>query len=303
MNHNATKYTPTKGAKKAKTKTCPQWNEFDKVKLLKLFQTEAVDLKDLSSEAIRNVLEKYFPERPYTSFAPFYKRKLRGFSINKSKTGQRKGKIIAYFCIQHILYQLTVILLAIATNTKSVSRKSITSQINFEDSEDETWRESTATTRSSSDSEDEGDYAQEYSLSDIEEHEYFDIEAESNEEVEDLIEEFQTMSVRFKSTALKFEYPHLVYPYEENRQKKFCIDLITLYFSTDNYRCAFNASGSEMLVYTRVPDIFTSKKRIMEANEDIQDNTSKAVAFEEFSEPVRDMMSIDEGLWGAAVDY
>ena len=43
-------------------------------------------------------------------------------------------------------------------------------------------RELTTTTRSFSDSEDEGDYIQEDSLIDIEEHESFDIEAESNEE-------------------------------------------------------------------------------------------------------------------------
>ena len=96
--------TLKKASKNTTPKNCQKWNEFDETKLQKLFQTNAVDLKELSSEAIHQVIEKYFPERPYSSFAPLYKGKVRKFNINKTKTGQRKGKIIAYFCIQYIYY-------------------------------------------------------------------------------------------------------------------------------------------------------------------------------------------------------
>ena len=193
----------------------------------------------------------------------------------------------------------------LAAATKSFSRRSIPSQINFADSvcaDDETWKEETVTTRSYSDSEDRDNYVQEdIALENIQENESFSIEdqSEEEEEAEDLIQEFRTMSVRaYKSNALKFEYPFLVYPYKESRQKKVCIDMIVLSLASEDFRCAFNANGSEMLIYTRVPDIFTCKKRVMDANHGIQADNSKAVAFEEVSEPVRSDIVIDEGLWG-----
>ena len=91
--------TPKRGKSKgtataaAKTnKKCEQWNEFDEAKLLKLFETQAVDLGNISCAAIHEVIDKYFPDRPYTSFAPLYKRKLRAFNIDEAKKGARRGK-------------------------------------------------------------------------------------------------------------------------------------------------------------------------------------------------------------------
>ena len=95
--------TIQKVSKKAAPQNCQKWNKFDEAKLLKLFETDAVDLKELSYEYIHNVIEKYFPERPNSSFAPLYKGKVRKYNINKTKTGQRKGKIIAYFLYNIII--------------------------------------------------------------------------------------------------------------------------------------------------------------------------------------------------------
>ena len=64
-------------------------------KLLKLFQTEVVDLGYLSAPAIHKVIKKYYPERPYTSFGPLYKRNLCIFNISKLETGQRRGKFVS----------------------------------------------------------------------------------------------------------------------------------------------------------------------------------------------------------------
>ena len=95
----------SKSNKAAKTSRCPKWNDFDQAKLLKLFDTEAVNLEDIGSKAIHQVIQKYFPERPYESFSQLYKRKLRQFNIERTKFGARKGKVL-YICCVYNLFAL-----------------------------------------------------------------------------------------------------------------------------------------------------------------------------------------------------
>ena len=80
-------------------KKCDPWSEFDEAKLLKLFQTGAVDLKDIDAKAVHLVINKYFHERPYSSFAALYRRKLRQFNIEQLKSGHRRGKFDSILCI------------------------------------------------------------------------------------------------------------------------------------------------------------------------------------------------------------
>ena len=92
-----------KSNKAAKTSKCPKWNGFDDAKLKKLFDTGAVDLKDICAGAIHSVIEKYFPERPYDSFSQLYKRKLRQFNIERTKSGARKGEVIFICCVYNFI--------------------------------------------------------------------------------------------------------------------------------------------------------------------------------------------------------
>ena len=79
-------------AKQSAKQTCARWNAGDDAKLLHLFKTGAVDLKDLSCTAVKEVIEHYFPDRPYASFKNLYCKKLRAYNVDKVKQGQRKGK-------------------------------------------------------------------------------------------------------------------------------------------------------------------------------------------------------------------
>ena len=81
-----------KSTAKSRKQTCARWNKSNDAKLLHLFKTEAVDLNDLSCEAIKSVIENYFPDRPYSSFKNLYCKKLRAYNVDKVKQGQRKGK-------------------------------------------------------------------------------------------------------------------------------------------------------------------------------------------------------------------
>ena len=95
------------------------------------------------------------------------------------------------------------------------------------------------------------------------------------------------MSIRaYKSSSLKCEYPFLIYPYKENKQKKVCIDFLIISQKKDCFEVQFNASGTQVLIYTKLPKIFLNKERILHADVGLQNNMSKAVAFEEVADPI-----------------
>jgi hypothetical protein len=78
----------------AKEKT-PKWNKGDDKKLAELFRRgkkdHGVNSKDLSKESIHKVIEKFYPERNYKSFAPLFRTKARAYNLGQSLAGARRG--------------------------------------------------------------------------------------------------------------------------------------------------------------------------------------------------------------------
>lgn len=74
----------------------PKWNKGDDKKLAELFRRgkkdHGINSKDLSKEQIHSVIEKFFPERTYKSFAQLYRTKARAFNLGLSLDGARRGK-------------------------------------------------------------------------------------------------------------------------------------------------------------------------------------------------------------------
>ena len=85
----------------------------------------------------------------------------------------------------------------------------------------------------------------------------------------------------YKEKSLKFEYPFVIYPYKEKRQKKVALDFIVFNQETESFKASFNKNGTQILLYTKLPELFTSKRRVMAANTKLEEDTSKTVAFEE----------------------
>ena len=285
-----------KGTKLKKTTTksgCPQWNEYDTAKLLKLFQTGAVDLKDISSTSIHDVINQYFPGRPYSSFSQLYKRKIHQFNIEQTKFGSRKGKMGRSFV--NIYFESSThngLGAAIETKSKTASKSNSTipSQIDYnESSEDETWIP-TATTH---DSEEKSFSADEES--NLPDHYSIDLESTSNgdesktSETEETITKFSNMTMRsYKETSFKFEYPFIIYPYKEARQKKVAIDFLVFNQQSNQFQCTFNKAGTQIFLQTKIPKLLMMKKRVMETDVTLADDTNKTVAFEEVIESVKE---------------
>jgi hypothetical protein len=74
----------------------PKWNKGDDKKLAELFRRgkkdHGVDSKDLTKENIHKVIEKYYPDRNYKSFAPLFRTKARAYNLGQSLAGARRGK-------------------------------------------------------------------------------------------------------------------------------------------------------------------------------------------------------------------
>ena len=101
-------------------------------------------------------------------------------------------------------------------------------------------------------------------------------------DIEELFEEFREISMNtYKAKSFKFEDPFIIYPYKRKRQKKVALDVIVFSQETENFKASFNKSGTQILLYTKLPELFTSKKRVTAANTKLEEDTSKAVAFEE----------------------
>ena len=77
--------------------TSNKWNKEQDRKLLKLFNLPesrgGISTLDLSAAKIKEVINRHFPERQYSSFAPIYRRKARAFNISKSLDGARKKSV------------------------------------------------------------------------------------------------------------------------------------------------------------------------------------------------------------------
>jgi hypothetical protein len=78
----------------AKEKT-RKWNKGDDKKLAELFRRgrkdQGVNSQDLSKEYIQKVIEKFYPERNYKSFAPLFRTKARAYNLGQSLAGARRG--------------------------------------------------------------------------------------------------------------------------------------------------------------------------------------------------------------------
>ena len=60
------------------------------------------------------------------------------------------------------------------------------------------------------------------------------------------------------------------------------------------FLCKFNESGSQVLIYTRIPTVFTARARVMEADSQLQVNTSTIVAFDALDIKVASNLEADE---------
>ena len=72
------------------TTTNKKWGKQDDAKLANLFRRKKVNPAKLDKETIKKVWTQYFPERRYENFAPLFRRKCRGWSIEQTLRGGRK---------------------------------------------------------------------------------------------------------------------------------------------------------------------------------------------------------------------
>ena len=149
-------------------------------------------------------------------------------------------------------------------------RTSTTSKLEDSSDDDNSWIEGTAT-------------------SDLDQS--IDLEAESQDEEEsededfaDIVSAVGTMTVseaQVKNYSIGFTYPYLLYNYMDNKQLKCTVDLLVHTFPGENFNVKFNSDGSEILVYTKLPQFFTDVNRLKINNVKLTGNSSKVVAFEE----------------------
>ena len=70
-----------------------KWGKAEDLKLADLFKrglrSKGVSPTDLSTKAIRAVLETHFPDREYRSFAPLFRAKARKWNIDQTLRGER----------------------------------------------------------------------------------------------------------------------------------------------------------------------------------------------------------------------
>ena len=78
--------------------TQKKWGPDEDTKLARLFSVRpsrgGVSSLDLSQKAVKAVHSKHFPERPYKTFAPLFRRKARDWELNKTLSGARLGKLL-----------------------------------------------------------------------------------------------------------------------------------------------------------------------------------------------------------------
>ena len=188
---------------------------------------------------------------------------------------------------------------AASKKTKTVTSTSIPSQVSFGDSsEDETWDPASITQESEDDTSYLGEDVTEVAKEDSE-HFSIDLGSETESEDDDL-PDISKMSLRsFKPSSFKFEFPFIIYPYTQNRQIQVCVDFLVLSMPRENFKCRFNSNGTEVLLYTKIPGMFTAKERVLHADDKLGENTSKAVAFEEvIGEYAKNRPDEGDGIYG-----
>ena len=168
---------------------------------------------------------------------------------------------------------------------------SIPTRLNFDDDDydDDTWIAGVST---AGDQEAEEAAEEEFidleapsegELDDEEEDYDEDDEEEDEDEVAGLASKLGTMSVNRnppEEYGIAFKYPFLMYEYVDHKQKKVAIDLLVATLPQDSYKVDFNEAGTEILVYTTMPEFFTSTDRVKLVDDQLTANTSKIVALD-----------------------
>ena len=98
----------------------------------------------------------------------------------------------------------------------------------------------------------------------------------------------------FKASYFKIEYPFLVYDYIDIWQQKVRLNFLLYSMYREKFVCNFNKSGSQALVYMRIPKVFMEKSRIKDADSKLQVNTSKVVAFEALDVKLDSNIKLDQ---------
>ena len=252
---------------------------------------------------------------PIIVFIKFTRGKLGSTKLQKQSTAPEKKtvRIIVLLCCLGLTQPLIYFIPAAANNSKRNFAASIPSRIVVQDNEDsgedEDYNPDDATKLSTLDSseevyEDEEVCTNQKVFTDqpaycdeevsVAGHYSVDLEVDSEKE-EELISDFNKMTVStFKASSFKTEYPFLVYDYIDTRQKKVCLDFLVYSMDREKFLCKFNKSGSQVLIYTRIPNIFTARSRIMDADSKLQVNTSKVVAFDALDAKVEATLEADE---------
>ena len=99
---------------------------------------------------------------------------------------------------------------------------------------------------------------------------------------------------KFCPSSLKIEYLFLAYDLIDKRQKKVCLDFLVYSMEEEKYLCKFNKTGTQVMIYTRIPSILTSMRRFMAArNGQLTNNTSKVIAFQNLAEDIEGIFDED----------
>ena len=203
---------------------------------------------------------------------------------------------LAFHCFSnHLLTLISVPLLAPAPSgrTRASFPTSVPRQLEAQDvdsSDDETWIAgvSTAGDQKAEEAAEEEfidlEAPSEGELDDEEEDYDEDDEEEDEDEVAGLASKLGTMSFTKnppEEYSIGFKYPFLMYQYADQKQKKVAIDLLVSTLPADSYNVRYNEAGTEILLYTKLPDFFTSTDRVNMVDNRLTENTSKIVALDE----------------------
>jgi hypothetical protein len=280
-----------------------RWSKADDKKLAELFRTprNKVDPEDLSIEAVKEVHKRYFKQFKYQNFAPLYRDKARAWNVNRSLEGHRRSKKEAAKPQHAICLFVAKLILTVAfcwpcmhvlgsQATKAVlAGKNTKKSISLEDSED-----------SSNEGEDEEEGGDEEE--DVEDNDEEDSGEEEDmvktpprkpkpttkakalpkprfADVDDLAYSVSRMKVD-PGYSMDFAFPHVIYTYQRDGVDYCSVDMLVPPLLQASFKPFVSDDLSSVRVDVKLPRIFIRKNRLLQADENLDENNTKAAAFE-----------------------
>jgi len=250
-----------------------KWGKEDDAKLKELFRrgvrNGGVSTTDLGTKAVKEVNDKYFPNRDYKNFGPLFRKKARAWNLNSTLQGSRKYLLLPLLRLVLTMMLINMCSFSTGRDAAKKSEAKTAKEVNeAEESEEEEDEDFTA------------DTAEETPAPSFEEY--------HPPSVNELAELIGTMSVNNPSssgaTNLSVQFPFISYQYVEDGRKMVSYDFLVIGASKDQYRPKVTGNGGELHVGMVLPRFFVDPNRLLLANSHVggfNANTNKSTALEE----------------------